>query len=231
MNHDTPSLEEVVKSMHEQVRFLKAASEMDARGDADVRDEIMRQQMQRAAELVRGAAILGADENAACIGILARSVLEHLITSLWLVRSIKNAEDHQNAANSELAKALKINLKAGKAKIRNKETGEDISSEFLESEQMNNISKRKRVEEQAKEADITDLYNIFYRFLSLETHGHNFGSNQNTHSLELTVINLQGIGAISRAIGQVGVWWLLHRHWPDNESLRNVLGLNNPNDS
>ncbi|RYF09648.1 MAG: hypothetical protein EOO42_23660 [Flavobacteriales bacterium] len=38
--------------------------------------------------------------------------------------------------------------------------------------------------------------------------------------------HLQGIGAIGRAIGQAGVWWLLHRSWPDNEAIRDTLGLN-----
>jgi hypothetical protein len=226
MTVQSPTLDELVQSMYEQAELLKKASEIEANGEADIRDEVVRQQMRRAAELVEGAAVLGAKENAVCLGIIARALLENLISSLWMVRSKQNAEAHQNAAKSELAKAFKINLKSGKAKVHNRHTGADESASFLESEQMNFIPKRKSVEAQAKEAEISDLYDIFYRFLSLETHGHHSNSEQLGSSKELVIIHLQGFGALSRGIGQAGVWWLMHRHWPDNESLRSVLGLN-----
>lgn len=115
---------------------------------------------------------------------------------------------------------------AGNARVKNRDTGEDASAEFLESAQMKNIPKRKSVEEQAKEADVLDLYTVFYRLLSLETHGHQIASEEASAVVTLCETHLQGIGAISRATGQAGVWWLLHRSWPDNESIRNALGLN-----
>lgn len=109
----TTTLDELVRSMHEQVALLTAASEIEATGQADPRDEIARQHLCRAAELVRGAAVLGAIQNAACLGILGRCLLEQLINALWAIRSLENAQTHQNTAKTELAKALKINLKAG----------------------------------------------------------------------------------------------------------------------
>jgi hypothetical protein len=226
MTTTTPTLGELVRSMHEQVALLTAASEIEATGQADLRDEIARQHLRRAAELVRGAAALGAIQNAACLGILGRCLLEQLITALWAIRSLENAQTHQNTAKTELAKALKINLKAGTAKIKNRYTGEDATTEFLEAEQMKSIPRRKNVEELAKDADVSDLYTVFYRFMSLETHGHTGELTDDSDANALSEMNLQGIGAISRAIGQACVWWLLHRSWPDNESIRDVLGLN-----
>lgn len=226
MTTTTPPLEELVESLHKQVAMLLAASEVKASGQADLRDEIARQQLGRAAELVRGAAALGANQNATCLGILGRCLLEQLITILWAVRSIENAQSHQNSAKAELAKALKINLKAGKAKIKNRLTGADATAEFLETDQMKSIPKRKSVEELAREAEVSDLYTVFYRFMSLDTHGHHDAPKDSSDSISLCEMHLQGIGAISRAIGQACVWWFLHRSWPDNESIRNVLGLN-----
>jgi len=226
MTTATSTLEELVDSLHEQVTLLLAASEVEASGQADLRDEIARQQLGRAAELVRGAAALGANQNAACLGILGRCLLEQLITILWAVRSIENAQSHQSSAKAELAKALKINLKAGKAKIKNRHTGADATAEFLETDQMKSIPRQKSVEELAREAEVSDLYTVFYRFMSLDTHGHHDAPKGSSDSISLCEIHLQGIGAISRAIGQACVWWLLHRNWPDNESIRNVLGLN-----
>ncbi|HSI44491.1 MAG TPA: DUF5677 domain-containing protein [Methylotenera sp.] len=226
MTANTATLDELVRSLHEQVAVLIAASEMEATGPADLRDELVRKHLYRAAELVRGAAALGAIQNAACLGILGRCLLEQLITVLWAIRSLKNAETHQNTSKAELAKALKINLNAGKAKIINRHTGEDATADFLETDKMKNIPKRKSIEELAKEADVLDLYTVFYRFMSLETHGHHGDAKDGSDASTLTTIHLQGIGAISRAIGQACVWWLLHRSWPDNESIREVLGFN-----
>lgn len=226
MTTATPTLDELVHSLHEQVAVLTAACEIEVTGQADLRDEIARQHLSRAAELLKGAAALGAIQNAACLGILGRCLLEQLITVLWAIRSLENAKTHQNAAKTELAKALKINLKAGKAKIKNMHSGEDATTEFLETEQMKNIPKRKSVEELAREADVSDLYTVFYRFMSLETHGHHGDLKNDLDANTLSEMHLQGIVAISRAIGQACLWWLLHRSWPDNESIRDVLGLN-----
>lgn len=229
MPTSTPLLTELVQSLNEQAFRLIAASEVSAAGPADPRDELVRQQLRRASELVRGAATLGSDQNPSCLGILGRCLLEQLITSLWAIRSLENAEAHQGAAKAELVKAFKINLKKGKAKVKNKITGEDVTAQFLETEQMKNISKQKSVEEQAREADVLDLYTVFYRFMSLDTHGRNSVPNEPSEVASLCEVHLQGIGAISRAIGQACVWWLLHRSWPDNESIRTVLGLNREN--
>lgn len=226
MSTETPTLDELVKSMHEQAALLTIASKMEAVGQGDLRDELVRQQLCRTAELLRGAAALGASQNAACLGILSRSLLEQLITSLWSIRSIENAQAHHGAAKMELAKAMRINLKAGKAKIKDKLTGLDVTTKFLETEQMKGIPRRKSVEEQAKEAEVLDIYTVFYRFMSLETHGHSIASQETSETSALCEVQLQGIGAISRAVGQACVWWLLHRGWPDNESIRSVLGLN-----
>lgn len=114
-----PTLDELVSSMHEQVALLTAASEIEATRQADRRDEIARQQLGRAAELLRGAAALGAIQNATCLSILGRCLFEQLITALWTIRSLENAQTHQSTAKTELVKAFKINLKVGKAKVKN----------------------------------------------------------------------------------------------------------------
>ncbi|AZF53433.1 hypothetical protein C4J85_2949 [Pseudomonas sp. R4-34-07] len=163
----------LVESLKTQSTLLIASSQMEASGSADPRDTFVRQQLKRAADLVSGAAALGAARNAACLGILSRSLLEQLITVSWAIRSVENAELQIGAGPAEMAKALRINLKAGTAKIRDRHTGEDVTADYLANEQAKPSRKRRSVEEQAKEAGILDLYTVFYRLLSLETHGHN----------------------------------------------------------
>lgn len=226
MSISSAETDELVDSLKKQSTLLIASSEIEATGPPDPRDAFVRHQLRRTAELVSGAAALGAARNSACLGILSRSLLEQLITVSWGIRSVENAESQIGTGPAELAKALRINLKAGTAKICDRHTGEDVTADYLASEQAKQSRRRKSVEEQAKEADILDLYTVFYRLLSLETHGHNETPVEKSEIAQLCVTHLQGIGGISRAIGQACVWWLMHRHWPDNESLRDVLGLN-----
>ncbi len=216
----------LVESLKTQATLLIASAELEAVGLADPRDEFARNQLRRAAELVRGAAALGSVENAACLGVLSRSLLEQLITVLWSIRSVENVQSQTGVGSTELAKALKMNLKAGTAKIFDRQTGDDVTASYLEQEDAKRSPRRKSVEDQAKEADVLDLYTVFYRFLSLETHGHNKCPADTAEIAAVCITHLQGIGGISRAIGQACIWWLTHRHWPDNESICQALGLN-----
>ena len=164
MTIEVLELEKLVYSLREQSRLLKEASEIDATGQPDARDDIIRLLLRRSSELARGTAALGAEENSASLGVLFRSLLETLISMLWISISTANAEVQSEAGVAELSRALKINLNSGNAKIKNRHTGEDATAEFLASERMKNIQKRKSVADQAEEAGVSDLYNIFYRF-------------------------------------------------------------------
>lgn len=75
----------------------------------------------------------------------------------------------------------------------------------------------------AQEAGVEDLYEIFYRFMSMATHGHEIGRDAKADAA-LTV-EMQGVGALSIAIGHVGVRWLTRAELTDNETLRSLLGI------
>jgi hypothetical protein len=179
----------------------------------------------RCAELTRGAGVLGRERNPVALSILARAVLEDLILILWVTISDTNATELKEAGIAELARMARINLETGKLKIMNRQTGEDATSEFLESERFKNLPKRKSVASRAEDAGVTDLYNIFYRFLSLDTHGHETGRDKSEDTTGQVVMQMQGIGALSKAVGHAGTRWLLHRERTDNETLRMLLGF------
>lgn len=130
MSNSSSNIHELVESLKVQAEVLIQASEIEAGECPDVRDEFTRQQLRRASELVKGAVALGSIENAACLGILSRSVLEQLITVLWGIRSVENAVSQTAAGPAELAKALRMNLKEGTAKIFDRETGEDVTAQY-----------------------------------------------------------------------------------------------------
>ena len=219
-----PDQADLVASLKKHVEVLAAAASMNANGDAPTdMDAAVREMLSRSSELLRGAASLGNDGNPIALEVIGRALLENLITILWVQVDAAHPDHLSKAAVAELARMARVNLKAGKARIVNRETGEDSTAEFLASDRFKNLPRRMSVEERAKQAGVEDLYNIFYRSLSMGVHGHSLGGGDT--SLELTVMHMQGVGAIALATGHSGVRWLVHRERTDNETLRKLLGL------
>lgn len=137
----------------------------------------------------------------------------------------------KETARDELARMARINFENGKARIVNRETGEDATAEFLAFDRFKNLKKRASVEERAKEAGVEDLYNVFYRFMSLDVHGSQSTRGESSDSEGDSIVKMQAVGALAVTSGHVGVRWLVHKQRTDNETLREVLGIRRPNPS
>lgn len=214
----------VAQSLEANVGVLRAGARLDVTDAPDPRDGHVRQSLERAAEIVRACADLGRRNNPTALGMLARAHLEALIRILWVTTSVQNAEELSDVRTEELVRMAKVNLRSGKLRVIDQATGEDETARLLADERMNTKKHRKSVEAYAKEAGVQDLYNVFYRFMSLEVHAHRLDGGHKA-DWELTAMHLQGIGGLTQAIGHVGVRWLLHRQRPSNEELRGLLGI------
>lgn len=214
-------------SLKKHAEIMLAASEIAATAPDDPRDEAVRQILVRASELVRASRTLALENNNVSITILARALLENLILILWIVLKNSHVKELKDAGINDLTRMTRINLENGKLVVKNKITGKDETKEFLNSEQFKKIPKRKNILTYAEEADVIDLYNVFYRFLSLETHGHEVQKNNDNDTLSIE--NMQCVGALAMGVGHAGTKWLLHRQRIDNETLRKLLGLDSLN--
>lgn len=219
-----PDKANLVASLKKRAEFLAAAASMDVNGAAPTdMDAAVRGILSRSSELLRAAASLGSDGNPIALELMARALLENLITILWVLLDAAHPDHLEKAAVAELSRMARVNLKTEKARVMNRKTGEDATAEFLASDRFKTLPRRMSVEDRAKQAGVEDLYNIFYRSLSMGVHGQSLGSGD--PSLELTVMHMQGVGAIALATGHSGVRWLVHRERTDNETLRKLLGL------
>ena len=222
---DEEFLLDLTRSLSEQAATLRAAAMLDYKVAADSRDDPVREALRRCGELARASADLGNSKNPAALALVARAVLENLISLLWIVISEDNAMEHERAAVAELARAARVNFVKGNARVMNRKTGKDETKDFLKRDQFKSLPRRRSVEEQATTAGVLHLYDVFYRFFSVETHGHGSVGESDETTLQATLVNLQGIGALCLASGHAGVLWLLHRQRVDNETLRQLLGF------
>lgn len=216
-------LEDLARGLSDHAERLAFAVTIDATDAPCTRDDEVRKILARSAELIRGASALGRDRNSVALGVLARTIVESLILLLWVEISEENALHQSNAALAELKRVARINLERGTLKVWNRKTGEDATADFLRSDRFKDLQKSRKIVDLAKEAGVGNLYDVLYRFQSMSTHGHEIGKGDNVEAL--VIMDLQAIGALSMAIGHVGLRWLIHRQRTDNETLRKLLGL------
>jgi len=192
--------------------------------DASEIDSSVRRILLRGSEIIRGASDIGMTENPTSLAILARQLLEVFISLQWVISDPQRASMYSKFGLNELDRVAQLVMKEGLLSVKSKKDNSDVTEEFL--------SGRKRpkkgvsIEQQAREAGIFHIYLVFYRFMSLETHGKSETVINPDQRRKLTVDHLQAVGAISQAVGHVAVFWLLHRKKTDNEKIRSLLGLN-----
>jgi hypothetical protein len=227
MSSITENVDDLVTNLAKNAEVLRAAASMEISDESAGTDAPVREMLLRASELVRGATVLGQNHNHSTLSVLSRAILENLILLLWVQVDEGNAHKLEEEAKSEIARVAKINFEKGKARILNRETGEDATAEFLGTARFKGLKRPPSIEARAKEAGVEDLYTVFYRFMSLEMHG--FSLSQKEQSAErASIVQLQGIGALALASGHAGVRWLINRQRTDNESLRQLLGIGRP---
>jgi hypothetical protein len=214
----------LVNSLDQRAALLKASAGLVADGD-DLRDTHVRSLLERGGEIARACAALGRQANPTALGLLARVHLEDLIRLHWVTMSVKNAESLHEAGIDGVIRVANVNMQSGKLQVLDERSGEDVTAQIAADKRMKTVQRRKNVEACATEAGVLDLYNVFYRFMSLETHGHRLDSSNRKSGLELTSMHLQGIGGITQALGHAGARGLVHRQRPTNEELWGLLGL------
>ena len=196
-------------------RFSEESSEID---------KPVRSVLLRGAEIIRGCADFGYTKNPTALGIITRQLVELFISLQWIISAPERAKKYSTFALNELERVAKIVMKDGLLSVKSYEDNADLTEEFLTKREKS--IKGISIEQQAREADLFHIYQVLYRFMSLDTHGKTETKVNPEESLEATIVQLQTIGAISQAFGHVAILWLMHRQKTDNEKIRELLGLN-----
>lgn len=219
-----PEINEICENLKIHSQALKQSSTEVFSEERSEVDKPVRSVLLRAAEIIRGGADLGYTKNPTALGIITRQLVELFISLQWIISAPERAEKYSTFALSELERVAKIVMREGLLSVKTHEGGADLTEEFLTKREKAN--KGISIEQQAREAGLSHIYQVFYRFMSLDTHGKTETIVDPEESLEATIVQLQTIGAISQAFGHVAILWLMHRQKTDNEKIRELLGLN-----
>lgn len=219
-----PELEEVCANLNTHSAMLAQSSENQWSDSPSPVDEPVRSILRRGSEIIRGAADLGISENPTALGILSRQLLELFISLHWVTSSPERAERYTEFSLNELDRLAQMAMKDGLLSVKEKADGAEVTEGFLS--ERSKPQKGVSIQQQAQESGILHLYQVFYRFMSLDTHGKTETVIDAVKCSELTLMYLQAVGAVSQAFGHAAILWLLHRQRPTNEKIRELLGLN-----
>jgi len=219
-----PELEKICASLRTHSAMLAQSAEDQWSDKPSSVDKPVRSILLRGSEIIRGAADLGMSENPTALGILSRQLLELFISLHWVTSAPERAERYTEFALNELDRLAQMAMKDGLLSVKSKSSGADVTDSFLS--ERSRPKKGVSIEQQARESGIFHMYQVFYRFMSLDTHGKSETVTDTAERLQLTLVHLQTVGAISQVLGHAAILWLLHRQRPTNEKIRELVGLN-----
>jgi len=169
MSDTKKTRDQYLLELRQTVDKLKARLARPGRGYSDeVQDKIVQHFIDRGIQI--GEACFRIADLRTPILVLSRVLCEDFLRMFWVLQSKENAADYAKSAGSELAKGARVHLTRGRAMIRRKSTGEDVTAMVMP-ELSKLIVKEKTVEEIAIGSGLGKLYDLVYRFDSLEVHG------------------------------------------------------------
>lgn len=131
--------------------------------------------------------------------VLARVLCEDFFIMYWASLSEQNAAEYSKAALSEMAKMLRQNLKNKRARVRDISSGKDVTAKFLPKLERH-VSQKKTIEQIARESGLSKVYDIIYRYDSLEVHGNTFGLSELKSPMDGIAVAASAINAFLRVI-------------------------------
>jgi Family of unknown function (DUF5677) len=161
------------------------------------RDKVLFYFMNRAVQI--GEACFRISDLQMPLVVLSRVLCEDFFIMFWVSQSHKNATAYCKAARSEMVKMVRQNLNNKRARIRKISSGKDITADFLP-QLDRHIRQKSRLDRIADKTGLGKLYDIVYRFESLEVHGNTFGLMERKSELDGVAVALSTVNALLRAV-------------------------------
>lgn len=211
----------IAKDLAQRAAAMAAGAEISARdNDHPETDAAVRQFLHTGSQLMTSCSTLAHGPHELSVNILLRSLIEIAIKAHWSTISADNAQSLLGATKEQLKTLFRVNAKNGLGRILDA-SGNDHTEAFLSSGRADKGARLPSMDTMAEQCGLRDLYNIFYRFQSLHTHGNDVREDSSSTQAS----TLSAVGAFSNLLGHAGIRWLVHRSRPDNEEIRAVLGL------
>jgi hypothetical protein len=193
-----PTRDEYHLAIRQNVDALKARLNLPSFfASKQERDKVLCYFMERAAQI--GEACFRISDLQMPLFVPARVLCEDFFTMYWVSVSERNAAEYSRAVVSEMAKMIRKNLENKRARVREISSGKDVTTKFLP-ELKRHVSRKKTIEQIARESGLSKVYDIVYRYDSLEVHGNTFGISELKSKMDGIAVAVSAINAFLRVI-------------------------------
>lgn len=171
----------------------------------------------------KGAFLVGNERLGTPLFALMRIICELMFRIDWVSLSSTNATEFESEVRSEIAKIASVNLERGRATIVNRTTGEDHTATILP--EIRTLKQPgKIIETLANNLGLSKVYDIVYRFSSLEVHMKTFGTKSSSEETALSA-GLDSIVSLTKVIILITENKVLHNRITTADEILKVLGI------
>ncbi len=219
------SIDDQLEELRSQVDKLKSlSSNLSICNSTILQDKIIKDLLYDAIQLGEGAFLVGNARLGTPLFALMRIICELMFRIDWVSLSPDNAIEFESEVCSGMEKTVAVYLKRGRATIVNGTTGEDYTDKILPQIR---TSKQpgKIIENLAKDLGLSKVYDIVYRFSSLEVHIKTFGMSPSDE--EALLAGLASIVSLIKVISLITENKVLRNQKTAADEILKVLRINN----
>jgi hypothetical protein len=132
--------------------------------------------------------------------VLARVLCDDFFTMYWVSLSNKNADEYCKTSLSEMAKLMRKNLTNKRAKVSEISTKKDVTAQFLPKINSRIVKNKKTIEQLAVASGLGKVYDVVFRYSSLEVHGNTFLVSEMNPDQDGIAVAASTINALLRVI-------------------------------
>ncbi len=220
----TPDIDTACATVRREVKLLR--DDLGALRLLVETDEVGRFLLDRAvtaAEFGDACALLAEVRLAAPGAVVARSLLEALFGTCWAAINDANGRLLLEAGRRELLRIMRLNLNAGHASIRHRDTGEDHTARILGHPAVAEAERLPRFDHLARHAGLKKVYDALYGLMSMFAHGAGSEFAAGGRREGLIYAQLHAVAAVVRCNHVVVTNRLRHSRATTQEELATIL--------
>lgn len=217
--------QELISALRQHiVESEKYAADFEHRHYNGIREKAVIYCLFHAIDLAKGCLYTALEELPDSLTTLSRAILETLFWARYVTLSEETAKEFTDSTINELKRIARKNINAGYARINEKNTNDDRTSEFLNSPLIKDIHKRISIERAAELGGLERVYTNIYGFISMIAHGRAFNllTELDSSSYIYTSVSVT-LGALE-CIEVITSDWIIHRMQTPRETLTRLLG-------
>jgi hypothetical protein len=149
---------------------------------AGMRQDALSFCLERSIELADGAILLAIANRLGSLAAVARSMYEAFLWAYFSSKSDGNAQQYLDTAQGQVLKVMKARVRAGLGRMLHRNTGEDVTDEFLS----HKVPSPPRWSDMANHLGIGRVHNELYSLMSIYSHGSDVGFRNSGSDLVVT---------------------------------------------